>query len=416
MKPLIVSFSDSLGGADRAAIRLVRALRESDIEAIMYVLRKNTDCFYVDTDNSIMERVTSVLKNIISSRIQCFQKTDNKVLHSANWFGSSLLKKINASDADLVNLHWCNAETLSIKQIAAIQKPIVMTLHDMWAFCGSEHYVNDDKTARFREGYTKNNRLKSDSGIDIDRKVWARKEKHWSKPLHIVTPSQWLSNCASESLLFKDWPVFTIPNALNINLYKPFDKKLCREILQLPQDIPLIGFGAIAGTRDPRKGFDLLVNALDRVCSSTQLLDAACVVVGQNKPEGKSMVEMPFYYMGHLYDDFSMMLFYNAIDVMVVPSRQENLPQTATEAQACGTPVVAFDCTGFPDAIEHGKTGYLAKAYDSEDLAIGIETILNDQNNYVQLQHNARARAVRLWSQQVVSNQYLELYRKVLSY
>jgi glycosyltransferase involved in cell wall biosynthesis len=89
----------------------------------------------------------------------------------------------------------------------------------------------------------------------------------------------------------------------------------------------------------------------------------------------------------------------------VVPSRQENLPQSGTEAQACGCPVVAFNCTGLPDVVEHKKTGYLAEAYSNIDLAAGIAWVFENDERRAGLSKAARERAVRLWSQDVVVSQ-----------
>jgi len=98
-----------------------------------------------------------------------------------------------------------------------------------------------------------------------------------------------------------------------------------------------------------------------------------------------------------------------------VPSRQENLPQSGTEAQACGCPVVAFNCTGLPDVVVHGETGYLASPYDAEDLAKGIRWVLEDSERYVQLSAAARARAVSLWAEAVVVPQYLAVYQQAIA-
>jgi glycosyltransferase involved in cell wall biosynthesis len=98
----------------------------------------------------------------------------------------------------------------------------------------------------------------------------------------------------------------------------------------------------------------------------------------------------------------------------VVPSRQENLPQSGTEAQACGCPVVAFNTTGLRDVVEHGQTGYLAEAYSSDDLAKGIKWVLADRERYSRLSAQARQRAVRLWSHEVVAPQYLEVYGRAI--
>jgi glycosyltransferase involved in cell wall biosynthesis len=94
---------------------------------------------------------------------------------------------------------------------------------------------------------------------------------------------------------------------------------------------------------------------------------------------------------------------------MVIPSRQETFGQTASEAPACGTPVVAFDTRGLPDIVEHQRTGYLAKAFETEDLAKGIAWVLA-QRDSGQLGQQARERAVARFSERVVVQGYLPLY------
>jgi glycosyltransferase involved in cell wall biosynthesis len=105
---------------------------------------------------------------------------------------------------------------------------------------------------------------------------------------------------------------------------------------------------------------------------------------------------------------------YNAADVVVVPSRQDNSPQTATEALACGAPVVAFRATGLPDFITHQVTGYLAEPEDPIDLANGIIWSLSDDQRRAALSHMARDRAVSLWSPDVVARQYVDVYHDVI--
>ena len=77
-------------------------------------------------------------------------RTDNSIIHSPALVPSRWPELINSSDADVVNLHWVQAEMLSIADISRIGKPVVWTLHDMWAFCGAEHYAWDN---RWRDGY-----------------------------------------------------------------------------------------------------------------------------------------------------------------------------------------------------------------------------------------------------------------------
>ena len=122
----------------------------------------------------------------------------------------------------------------------------------------------------------------------------------------------------------------------------------------------------------------------------------------------------PIHYTGHLHDDVSLQLYYSAADVMVIPSRQDNLPNTGVEAHACGTPVVAFNTCGLPDIVVHQQTGYLAQAFDPVDLAAGLQWVLADRVRYAMLRNAARSRAVALWSQEVVSAQYVAVYQTAM--
>jgi glycosyltransferase involved in cell wall biosynthesis len=117
--------------------------------------------------------------------------------------------------------------------------------------------------------------------------------------------------------------------------------------------------------------------------------------------------------MGHLHDDASMQALYSAADVFVIPSRQDNLPNTGLESLSCGVPVVAFDTGGLSDVIAHEKTGYLAKAFDTDDLAAGIRWVLNRQEGRAQLKEQCRQEAIRRFSYSVVSTLYRDLYKEV---
>src|SRR5680860_414365 len=176
----------------------------------------------------------------------------------------------------------------------------------------------------------------------------------------------------------------------------------CRRSLVLSCSEPLVAAG----------GWDLLQPALTQVAGRVPNVHG--VIFGQGEPQHPLQLGLPLHWMGHLHDDTTIALLYSAADVMVVPSRQEAFGQTASEAQACGCPVVAFNVTGLPDVVEHGTTGYLAEAYSSEDLAKGIAWVLEDAERRAQLGGQARERAVRLWSPEVVVPQYLEVYQAAI--
>jgi glycosyltransferase involved in cell wall biosynthesis len=208
------------------------------------------------------------------------------------------------------------------------------------------------------------------------------------------------------------WPVTVIPNALPTQIYQPWPRLLARKMFGLPTDIPLVLFGAIKGMHDQNKGWSLLEPALRLLAEEIPGVQA--VVFGQSAPASPLQLGLPVNFVGRLYDDQSLAMLYSAADVMVVPSRMENLPQTASEAQSCGIPVVAFSATGLMDVVEHKVTGYLAQPYSSRDLANGIVWTLSDSDRYDLLSSQARQRAVNFWSEDVVMKQYLSLYQGVL--
>jgi glycosyltransferase involved in cell wall biosynthesis len=205
-----------------------------------------------------------------------------------------------------------------------------------------------------------------------------------------------------------DWPVTVIPNPIDTQLWQPVDKGLARQLLNLPQDVPLLLFGAGGGTADPRKGFDLLTAALAHLRGEIDGLEL--VVFGQGEPKQPSALGFPVHYMGRLQDPLSLRVLYSAADAMVIPSRQDNLPNTGLEAHACGTPVIAFKVGGLPDIVDHLKTGYLAAPFDIEDLARGVQWVLAEGDRAKVLGEAARQRALNLWAPEVVANFYHGTY------
>lgn len=416
MKVLHVSYSDSAGGAARAAYRLHRAQLAAGIHSRMMVRSKKTDDWTIIGPGKKLETLLNIFRFNVGQLINKLQKSRNKNFHSGNWLPSMWANRINCSDCDVVNLHWVAGETMSIEDIGRIKKPIIWTLHDMWAFCGSEHVTDCNVDARWRIGYYSNNRSSLAAGIDLDKWVWLRKKRAWiwGQPMNIVAPSHWMAECVRNSHIFKENTVTVIPNALNTDVFKPLEQHFCRQVLGLPEDKKIILFGAMGGGRDENKGYDLLLDALMDLSTKISNDDVLCLIFGQSEP--KNLVTLPFQtrWLGHIYDDATLAILYNAATVMIVPSRCENLPQTATEAQSCGVPVVAFNCTGIIDVVEHMSTGYLARPYETDDLSSGITLILRDEKIRHEFGQNARNRALRLWSASNVVIQYQDLYQSCI--
>ena len=409
MKIIHLNYSDINGGAARAAYRIHHSVLESDIDSRLWVNNATTNDWTVETQVNKQEKATALVQKIAGQLCRRTLKTDNPVIHSPAVLPSRWTKRINDSNADIVHLHWVGNEMLSITDIARINKPIVWTLHDMWAFCGAEHYTED---LRWQMGYHRNNRPVYESGLDLNRWTWKRKLKLWKRPMHIVTPSKWLSSCVEASLLTHSWPLTVIPYPIDVSIWQPIEQPLARELLNLPKNIPLVLFGAMDGTQDPRKGFDLLQEAIQHLQGHIKNMEI--VVFGQLKPKNPPHLEFPIHYTGHLHDDLSLRILYSAADVFVLPSRQDNLPLTAMESQSCGTPVVAFDATGPSSMIEHRCNGYLSKAFDPIDLATGIKWVIEHECP-LRLRASVRKYAVNNYRAEIIAEQYKSVYNSILN-
>ena len=209
-----------------------------------------------------------------------------------------------------------------------------------------------------------------------------------------------------------------IPNPIDLNKWAPFDQAQARALLGLPADRLLVLFGAVGGSADPRKGADLLLEALQSLRSQvvgTPMEHLELVVFGQSSPSLPPELSFPIHYSGHLHDDLRLHLLYAAADVFLLPSRQDNLPNTGLEAHACGTPVVAFRTGGLVDVVDDRVSGALAKPFDPVSLATSIRWVLEDTQRRRNLGVAARQRAERLWDPRRVAGQYLDLYEMIFA-
>lgn len=413
MKILHLNTSDISGGAARAAYRIHKGLQGIAIASKMLVQTKLSDDRTVIAPDTKVKKGLALLRPTLDSAVTKFFSGGSKTIFSPAWLPfSGIPSQIKSTSPDIVHLHWIFDGMLRIEDLKRINKPIIWTLHDMWALTGGCHYCEDCN--RFQQDCGNCPQLNKCSKNDLSRSILRRKKKAWDGlDITIVTPSNWLAKCTKESCLFCRHRVEVIHNGLDLNLFKPINKTTAREIWDLPINKKLILFGAMSAISDHKKGFDLLYEGLKELAS--QWSDKAeLIVFGASEPENPPDFGLPAHYLGRLHDDVSLSLLYAAADVMVVPSRQDNLPNTVVESLACGTPVVAFDIGGMPDMIDHQINGYLAKSFDVSDLAAGINWVLSDENRYKELCIKAREKAVACFDIETIARRYAELYKGVL--
>lgn len=410
MKILIVNTYDIQGGAARAAYRLHNGLLEAGVDSNMLVQAKMSDDYTVLGPVTKFEKLAAKGRAFIDRLALLRYKNRKAVLFSQGKYGSSnLIKQINSLKPDVVHLHWVNEGFLSFVDIGKIKAPIAWTLHDDWVFTGGCHIKWGCDHYKTICGECPN--LGSNKKNDLSRKVFERKRTAFRKVPNItfIGVSRWLTECAKQSVLLKNHQIVNLPNILNTQTYSPYDKNKARELFNLPSDKKLILFGAVNAVSDINKGFKELSEALLKIDS----LDTELVVFGSSKPQTLPSFKQKAHYIGRLNDDVSLRALYSAADVMIVPSLQEAFGQTAIEAMACATPVVAFATSGLLDIVDHLVNGYLAKPFDNEDLAKGIEWLLKNEK-YAELCLASREKILSNFDSKVVTSSYISLYTDII--
>lgn len=416
IKVLSVCTSDVSGGAARAAYRIHQGVLSLGVNSRMVVKNKGTK------DATVHALFEYSPNNPIQNLLDwCVTKWKNQIQHAQwrpyrhtrqNYFlsdlrGENTYDAFQKIDNDIIHLHWFNNRFIDIRELAKVHKTIVWTLHDSWPFCGVCHLPMNCKLYENHCGTCP--MLGSIEVRDLAYMVFEKKLAIYRNlDLHIVTPSRWLADCAKRSALLGRFPITVIPNCIDTEVYQPMDKQEIAGIFGLKPDKNYLLFGAMQATKDPNKGFDLLLQALRQL----QDVNAELIVYGTDEDLSKYNIPIPVHSFGYIRGDMQMALLYNAADVMIVPSRSENLSNTIMESLSCGTPVVAFNIGGNGDMIDHKRNGYLAKEKDCADLAKGILwCIANDADNA--LGENAREKVLSNYTVSMVAEQYQSLYRSL---
>lgn len=422
IKVLSVCSSDAKGGAARAAYRIHQGVKNLGVESRMFVKEKKSE----DADVILLDEF--VPKNPLYKVFDWARNKCMNMMQRARWNrypkrddsymsdlrGSDLHGALQKLDYDVLHLHWINLRFIPLKALPH-NKPIVWTLHDSWPFCGVCHYFFECEKYQSQCGRCPS--LRSDDVKDLSYRIWRKKaEIYKDLDLHVVSPSQWLADCAKQSSLLGKFPVEVIPNCLDVDSFRPLDEEEISQKWQNFQDETFVKlivlYGAMDAATDYRKGFADLVAALRLLEKNGHSDDFELIVFGAKESELSFDVNIPIHYVGYVYDTKELASLYNLANVMVVPSLSENLSCIIMESMSCATPVVAFNIGGNGDMIEHQVNGYLAKEKDDADLAEGILWCLeNNADNC--LGKAGREKVLREYTYEAVCGKYKDLYERV---
>lgn len=391
MKVLNISYSDLFGGAAKSAYKIHKAINLIDgkFKSKMFVIKKISKDPSVMTFNNNYIKLLFKLKNYIGIVIN---KIDNNINPTSyNIFNSPLLKIINNSKFDIINLHWINAETLSLSDIRRIKKPYMITLHDMWWICGTEHYLNhNDKNwirGKFNNKFSNLNFLK----------------KKTLKPKAIICPSKWLSNIVARSLLYKTSRVFHIPYPVNQKIFYPKMINSIKDLKLKRNEKIKIFFGVFGDANDARKGIDLLIESLNLINENLFEL----IIASKNSFVKKTKFKI--INLNYIKTEKKLSAVYNLCDIVVLTSRLDNLPNIAIEAQSCGKPLIGYNVGGISDIIKDNHNGYLIEPFKIRYFAKKLEYLIKNKKKREEFSKNALTFAKNKWAYRKIKKDYKKL-------
>jgi glycosyltransferase involved in cell wall biosynthesis len=411
MKILLVSTSDS-GGAGVACKRLLRALRMKGEDARMLVLDKRVeeDGIYEWVDT--YQGSTRKLKKVKKSLAQFFGRMRSAAAirgRAPEWdsfssTGPSLLSRDHPllKWADVVHLHWC-AGFWSWSNFRSLKgRRVFWTLHDLNPATGGCHYPGGCQ--QYIGGCSRCPQLEGTRNQRIVRRLHRIKKRALKSPssgsLAVISPSKWIESHARRSLLFRDAKHYVVPNCLDPAIFRPLEKEYCRDVMNIPQGRKVALFAA-QYLGNHRKGMDILLAAIRLLSEDKKITVYAAGLVSGKLPEG-------IISLGNIGDERLMAIAYNAADVFLLPSREDNLPNTVVESQLCGTPVVAFATGGIPEMIEEGSNGCLADVLSPASFAQSIRRSIEIRWDRVAISNAARSR----YAQDRIAELHLSLYRQ----
>lgn len=395
--------------------RILKAIQKKGVKAKMLVRSKYTaDPDVVSINTSWLKKKINYLRFVWERFVillnNHFNRTDLFKVSIANT-GTNIVRHPLVKNADIIHLHWINQGYLSLKDLRALietGKPIVWTMHDMWACTSICHHSWGCE--KFTQECQNCPLLHSNKPHDLSYRIFKSKKFISQSGIHIVTVSSWLKKMAQKSAITKKLHISVIPNVIDLNIFYPSDKIQARKKLNLPMDKKIIIMGALR-INDPVKGFVFLKEAMQDIYGKNQ--DVVLVLFGNIKGEELLKdITFPVIQMGLINDTSRIVQLYAAADVNVVPSYYETFGQTITEAMACGCPSVSFNNSGQTDIIDHKINGYLAEYKNSDDLATGIHWILSQ--NSEEISGACIQKVQSSYADNIIAQQYINLYENLL--
>jgi D-inositol-3-phosphate glycosyltransferase len=217
-----------------------------------------------------------------------------------------------------------------------------------------------------------------------------------------------------------------IPPGVDLALFRPVPREEARRMLGLPTGRRIVLY---VGRIEPLKGIDTLLRAMALVVPEIPCWqeEVSVIIIGGAPGAGVEKANAELARLETLRADLgiqelvtfqgaqdqdTLVYYYSAADVVVMPSHYESFGMVALEAMACGTPVVASKVGGLAYSVQDGQTGFLVPERDQEAMAAKIRLLLCEGDLRQQLGQQA-AHWAQNYGWPAIADRILALYEQV---
>lgn len=415
------------GGAANSLYRLHKHLIDHNIDSKWLVLKKSRETIetYNFHESSLKLQLFTFLKKIgfrlklsnhpfLDSK-EMIRKRDEKCLLSEVESYHLPTTDFNIMEsqlyqwADIIHLHWVAGFLDYPSFFKANRKPVVWTLHDRAPFSGGLHYceyaaILNSSSSPLKREFSQEVVFK----LELNKKTKAQALKGATK-VNIVSPSNWLREESKKSF-FLEFPHYLVPYGIP-DSFCYHSQENAREELKLPKGKFILLFVA-DNLKIRRKGFQILIEAI----LNLDLPDLLLCSVGNNKQFGEGPYDynkLNIHHFGKITDEQFLAQVYASADFFVIPSLEDNLPNTVLESLCCGTPVLGFDVGGISEMINPYENGILTLNISPDGLKDLL--ILGFENRRVFKREGISNRAKMKYSLGKQELSIIEIYEKAIS-
>jgi glycosyltransferase involved in cell wall biosynthesis len=418
MRIVHISSTDLTGGAGRAAYRLHRALLGAGLDSTMLVREKCSTDPEVEEIPQTKGAVDPCAMYAADYYIHRQRTPGWNTYFSLAWPGVDLSTHPLVTAADVIHLHWLwdFQSAASLGRLMRLGKPVVWSFHDQRAFTGGCHYsAGCDKYTSDCSGCPQ---LKQDPA-GLTAAALADQARLWPRDsVTVIGLSHWMAECARKSRVWRGGRVEVIHNCVETDRFLPLEKRESRRRLGLPEDAQCVLFGADYGI-EIRKGFHSLMGAMAKCMDEPWFAERVrdgriCCVCFGNPGAETTAGPVPIRALGYLREDAELAAAYSAADVFVLPSIEDNLPNTVLESMSCGTPVLAYDAGGVRDMVVEEHTGWLVPVNDEARLAGALLRILAEPGTAAAMARACREHVANHFSPALQVQRFSRLYHELL--